>query len=194
MGRSCKACTDRHGFNRGVRIARCVDFDKCAKGGRSKARRDRRLFFKTEMDKEMLAAYSGHIVALEKLKEATSIEDFSHTPHYQSIRTHLDVNELISIGINRKVFDQRVCYGFWYTVLTTLCRDAAKVIEHARNQPYGDGTYDQIKLVNARWSGRPFLFRLCNHPAPHPLSPQAGRGGFNPPPCAPTPGNSWPRG
>ena len=117
------------------------------------------VFFKTEMDKEMLAAFSGYTAALKKLKEATSIEDFSHTPEYDSIRAYLDVNELISIGINRKVFDERVCYGFWRTILTTACRDAAKVIDHARNQPSGERTYDQLLRVNDRWTGRPLIWQ-----------------------------------
>jgi hypothetical protein len=117
------------------------------------------VFFKTEMDKEMLAAYVGYAAALKKLEEATSIEEFSLTSDYQLIRTYLDVNELISIGINRKVFDQRVCYGFWRTILTTACRDAKKVIDHVRNQPNGAQTYDQLLLVNARWTGYPLIWQ-----------------------------------
>lgn len=117
------------------------------------------MFLKTEMDKEMLAAYAGYTAALRKLKEAISMENFSGTPEYQSIRTYLDVNELMSIGINQKVFDQRVCYGFWCTILTTACRDAAKVIDHARNQPNGEQTYDHLLLVNARWTGRPQIWQ-----------------------------------
>jgi hypothetical protein len=112
------------------------------------------VFLKTEMDKEMLAAYSRYTAALEKLQGVSCIEDFACSSEYQSIRTYLDINELIAIGINRKVFDQRVCYGFWYKVLTTACRDAEKVIAHARNQRGGEQTYDHLLLVNARWSGR----------------------------------------
>jgi hypothetical protein len=121
------------------------------------------VFFKTEMDKEMLAAYSGYTAALRKLGEATSIEEFSGTPEYQSIRTYLDVNELISIGINHKVFDQRVCYGFWYAILTTACRGARKAIGHARNQPNGEHTYEHLLLVNARWTGRPLIWQRWRH-------------------------------
>ena len=121
------------------------------------------VFFKTEMDKEMLAAYGGYTAGLKKLKEATSIKEFSDTPDYQSIRAYLDVNELISVGINRKVFDERVCYGFWRTILTTACRDTAKVIDHARNQPNGERTYDQLLLVNARWSGRPLIWQCWRY-------------------------------
>jgi hypothetical protein len=117
------------------------------------------VFFKTEMDKEMFAAYKGYTAALTRLKDAISIADFSGTSEYQAISTYLDVNELISIGINRKVFDQRVCYGFWANILTTACRDAAIVIDHARNQPNGAKTYDLLLLVNARWTGRPLIWQ-----------------------------------
>jgi Domain of unknown function (DUF4760) len=121
------------------------------------------VFFKTEMDKEMLAAYSGYTAGLKLLKEFSLIEDFSNTPEYRSIRTYLDVNELISVGINRKVFDERVCYGFWRTILTTARRDAAKVIDYARNQPNGERTYDQLLLVNARWTSRPRIWQRWRH-------------------------------
>jgi hypothetical protein len=36
----------------------------------------------------------------------------SEAEAYWAVRTYLDVNELICIGINREAFDQRVCYGF----------------------------------------------------------------------------------
>jgi len=113
------------------------------------------VFFKTEMDKEMDVAYRGYTDGLIKLEEATSTEDFSHTSDYKSIRTYLDVNELISIGINRKVFDERVCYGFWCTILTTTCCKAEEVIKHARNQQNGERTYDQLLRVNDRWTRPP---------------------------------------
>ncbi|MGC1860812.1 MAG: DUF4760 domain-containing protein [Methylocystis sp.] len=117
------------------------------------------VFLKTEMDKEMLAAYRAYTAALRNLETFTSIEDFALTSEYQSIRTYLDVNELICIGINHKVFDEHICYGFWRTMLATACRDAAKVIDHARSQPNGEHTYDQLLHVNHRWTGRPRIWQ-----------------------------------
>jgi Domain of unknown function (DUF4760) len=121
------------------------------------------VFLKTEMDREMLAAYSGYDAALRNLEKVASIEDFSRTAEYRSIRTYLDVNELISIGINRGVFDERVCYGFWRTILATACRDAAKVIDYARRQPNGEHTYDQLLLLNARWTCRSRFWQRWRH-------------------------------
>jgi len=121
-------------------------------------------FVRTEMDKDMLDAYLGYTGALDKLKEATSIEDFSRTPEYQSIRTYLNINELIATGINHKVFDEDVCRSFWYNILTKACCQAEQVIQHAREELNGECTYDQLLRVNKKWaqSSKQSHWRLPN--------------------------------
>jgi Domain of unknown function (DUF4760) len=119
------------------------------------------VFLKTEMDKEMLKAWRRYKSSLKKLKRAKSIEEFAQDKKsYQHIVTYLDISELISVGINKNVFDQGVCYGFWSTVLTDLNRDADAVIQHARQEPHGEHAYDELIRVNARWSG-PEHFWQC---------------------------------
>jgi hypothetical protein len=77
------------------------------------------IFLKTEMDQSMLAAYRDYVAGLKLSKQYGCINDFEkdHPGEYMAVRTYLDVNELICIGINNKAFDQRVCYGFWYNIL-----------------------------------------------------------------------------
>lgn len=118
-------------------------------------------FLKTEMDQYLRTAYDNYRAALEPMNKANSIAEFfrSNPSDYWKIRTYLDINELISVGINNKVFDQRVCHGFWSTVLTDICRDADKVIVHARKEPHGEHAYDQLIEVNARWVGPPRIWQ-----------------------------------
>ncbi len=119
------------------------------------------VFLKTDMDGELRDAYDKYRAAIPFMRKAASPEEFSikNKTEYQAIRTYLDMNELISCGINNKVFDERVCYGFWYTVLTDICRDADEIIVHARQQPHGERTYDQLLKVNARWSGTHYIWQ-----------------------------------
>ena len=77
------------------------------------------VFLKTEMDQGRLTAYRDYVEGLELSRQHETIDQFrkEDPKAYWAVRTYLDANELICIGINHKAFDQRVCYGFWYGVL-----------------------------------------------------------------------------
>ena len=112
------------------------------------------VFLKTEMDKEMVKAYRAYEDGLEKSKQYQDIDHFQKADieAYRAVRTYLDVNELICIGIERKAFDQRVCYGFWHGVLNRARTEGAAIIDHARAAPEGgERTYEHILSVNERW-------------------------------------------
>jgi hypothetical protein len=111
------------------------------------------VFLKTEMDHTMLTAYQDYVDGLEAGKQYSSVDQFkSADPKaYGAVRTYLNVNELICIGINHKAFDQRVCYGFWHGILDRARTEGAEVIKHARELADGAHTYDHILSVNERW-------------------------------------------
>jgi hypothetical protein len=111
------------------------------------------VFLKTEMDREMLTAYQQYEAVLEKSKRYQNIDQFkeSEAEAYWAMRTYLDVNELICIGINREAFDQRVCYGFWHGILYKARTEGAAIIDHARKPPDGERRYEHILSVNERW-------------------------------------------
>jgi Domain of unknown function (DUF4760) len=111
------------------------------------------VFLKTEMDKEMVKAYRAYEDGLEKSKQYKDIAQFynAEIEVYRAVRTYLDVNELICIGINSEAFDQRVCYGFWHGILNKARTEGAAIIDHARNLPDGGETrYEHILNVNDR--------------------------------------------
>jgi hypothetical protein len=111
------------------------------------------VFLKTEMDQAMVTAFHDYIDGLEAAKQYTDIDLFKKADpkSYRAVRTYLNVNELICIGINHKAFDQRVCYGFWSDVLNTARTEGAKIIDDARAPVDGVHTYDHILSVNDRW-------------------------------------------
>jgi len=111
------------------------------------------VFLKTEMDQGMNAAYREYVEGLKLSKGYPDIDEFEQEQpdKYMAVRTYLDVNELICIGINQRAFDQRVCYGFWYNVLNKARTEGAAIISHARKQADGGHTYDHILSVCERW-------------------------------------------
>jgi hypothetical protein len=112
-------------------------------------------FIRTELDPALREAYHDYVVGLELSKECSSIDAFKQIEpkKYQAIRTYLDINDLICIGINEKVLHQRVCYGFWYNIIRSSVTEGKEVIDHARAQKGYDGTYDEILRVGNRWFG-----------------------------------------
>jgi hypothetical protein len=38
---------------------------------------------------------------------------FANTGDYWAIRNYLNLHELLSVGVLKKVFDKEVCYDFW---------------------------------------------------------------------------------
>jgi len=127
-------------------------------------------FLKTEMDKELLNAFSTFNTALDKVAGYSSIEKLSESQTYQDICNYLSVHELMALGVRNKVFDERICYAFWRQVLAAATSQARPVIDHVRAQPYCAYTYDDLLWLSNRWS--------------KPGSPwQRWRRGLNP--CAP---------
>lgn len=91
-------------------------------------------FLKTEMDDKLLIAYDDFNKGISALAAATSIEDFSKTDEYQSIRKYLYIHELMAVGIRKGIFDKKVCHDFWSDVLTRAYRDAKRVIDYVQSK------------------------------------------------------------
>jgi hypothetical protein len=71
-------------------------------------------FLKTEMDAAMLKAFGEFKEGLKAAKGFTKMDEFAtaKSAEYQAVTLYLNTIELICVGINQKVFDQRVCYGY----------------------------------------------------------------------------------
>src|SRR5579871_5749326 len=104
------------------------------------------------MDKSMLQAYNEYIDALKQFKISNDISDLksNHLRKYNAIRTYLDINELVCIGVNQKAFDQKVCYRFWGGILNRAATDAEAIIKDIRTEPGYEHTYDEILDVSSR--------------------------------------------
>jgi hypothetical protein len=84
----------------------------------------------------------------------TTMAAFEKTPEYQYVRTYLNIHELIAVAINKKVFDDDVCYHFWSDTLVRHCNEADAVFRLLRRSPEAHATYHDLKILFARWSDR----------------------------------------
>ena len=76
-------------------------------------------FLKIEMDQAMLDAFTKFKGGLKAAKDFTKMDEFetAKLAEYEAVALYLNTIELICVGINQKVFDQRVCYGYWMDIL-----------------------------------------------------------------------------
>lgn len=71
-------------------------------------------FLKSSMDKECLAAYVAFKVEIEKFKQPNfSFGTYVPTAEHNAVRTWLNICELVAVGINRNVFDDRLAFDSW---------------------------------------------------------------------------------
>jgi hypothetical protein len=113
------------------------------------------VFIKTEMDEKMTEAYDKFHAGLDKMRNAKSVEEFCTAealrPDYLAIRKYLNVHELVSVGIRKKVLDETVCNAYWADALTNGYRDAKPVLDYVRNRPRNKYTYSDLEQMNSKW-------------------------------------------
>ena len=114
------------------------------------------VFLKTEMDHNMIEAFSAYESAVDELEKGDSAEVFykDNRRSYNAIRTYLNINELIAIGVNRKVFDEGVCFNFWSDLLIDVGKGSAKIIENDRKEEGDEEAYSDMLKLAKKWTKR----------------------------------------
>lgn len=75
-------------------------------------------FLKSSMDKECLHTYEVFKAELKQFGvKGFDFAKYEATDAYKSVRVWLNICELIAVGINRKVFDDRVAFDCWGDLL-----------------------------------------------------------------------------
>ncbi|XIA63337.1 DUF4760 domain-containing protein [Bradyrhizobium sp. TZ2] len=62
----------------------------------------------------------------------------SAVAHYESVRSYLNIFELIAVGIENNTFDERICYVYWKAFAMDVMSDTAKLIDHIRKKHNAD--------------------------------------------------------
>jgi len=136
------------------------------KSDRRKAAVD--FFLKAEMDGPMLDAFARYKAASAKLAAAfgnkTNLKAFMETPEYHHVRSYLNVDELLAVGVRTGCFDEDVCYHYWSDSLIERFKECEYLIKHLQQQPDGVATYLELTKLNALWSRKIEEYRRKNPP------------------------------
>ncbi len=60
---------------------------------------------------------------------------FADTPSYFNIRDYLNLHELMSVGLEKDVFDDDVCFFFWSGELKRAYESTRPLIEYVQMLP-----------------------------------------------------------
>jgi Domain of unknown function (DUF4760) len=113
-------------------------------------------FLKTQMDATGIELYNDFRRIAPGIAAITSMESFVATPEHSRVRSFLNVCELISVGINERVFSEEVAYAYWGDVLPWSYQAAEPLIQYVR-QRQGEGTpatYRDLERVAKMWADR----------------------------------------
>jgi hypothetical protein len=90
-------------------------------------------FLKTEMDRAIIDAYIAYEVAIDRFSQHGEVDKlFADSSDYQSVRTYLNIHELVAVGIHSKMLDESVCFSFWSDELIAAYKQGKPLIEHMR--------------------------------------------------------------
>jgi len=119
-------------------------------------------FLTTQMDATGIELYNDFRRIAPGIAAAASMETFVTTADHARARAFLNVCELIAVGINERVFSERVCYAYWGDVLPWSYQAATPLIQCVRSirREGTASTYRDLEKVATEWTRRNARQRL----------------------------------
>jgi hypothetical protein len=112
-------------------------------------------FLKASMDKECLNTYEVFKVELKQFKKPDfDFGKYETTDAYKSVRIWLNICELIAVGINRRVFDDRLAFDCWGDLLPWCYSECGPFIDWFRKREGSELSYIDLEAVTDRWRER----------------------------------------
>jgi hypothetical protein len=108
-------------------------------------------FLKTEMDEKMLEAHRKYKDAVAVLKNTPDIAAFLQTADCTSVRSYLNVHELLAVGVNQHIFHDSVSRAYWIAELQRACDDCNRLLVYLERDPAEKVTYIEMVKLNRRW-------------------------------------------
>ncbi|WP_027514866.1 DUF4760 domain-containing protein [Bradyrhizobium sp. WSM1417] len=109
-------------------------------------------FLKASMDKECLDTYDVFKVQVRQFKpKGFDFEKYITTEEYKKVRVWLNICELIAVGINRRVFDDRVAFDCWGDLLPWCYDEAEPLISWFRETEGSELSYIDLDTLSGRW-------------------------------------------
>jgi hypothetical protein len=108
-------------------------------------------FSKTETDEKMLEAYRKYRCGVAVLQTTPNVVAFMQTDDYRSVRSYLNVHELLAVGVNRGAIHYSVARDYWINELERACNDCNRLLLHLDGDPAEKRTYIEMKTLNRKW-------------------------------------------
>jgi Domain of unknown function (DUF4760) len=109
-------------------------------------------FLKASMDKECLNTYEVFKVEIEEFKKPRfDFDKYIMTDAYKNVRIWLNICELIAVGINRQVFDDRLAFDCWGDLLPWCYKECEPLINWFRAKEGSELSYIDLHTVSDRW-------------------------------------------
>jgi len=108
-------------------------------------------FLKSSMDKECLNTYEVFKAELKQFEKDFDFSYYETTEAYKSVRIWLNICELIAVGINREVFDDRVAFDCWGDLLPWCYEKCGPLIDWYRAKEGSELSYIDLQAVSDRW-------------------------------------------
>jgi hypothetical protein len=108
-------------------------------------------FLRTETDEKMLEAHRKYRDGVAVLHTSPNIAAFAQTDDCRSVRSYLNVHELLAVGVNRHAIHYSVARDFWINELERACRDCNRLLLHLEGDRAEEKTYWEMKALNRKW-------------------------------------------
>jgi hypothetical protein len=112
-------------------------------------------FLKTESDKWMVDAIHAYEDSMEKFAEHRDPNTlYEDTGECRRICAYLNVNELVAVGVDRKLLDEDLSFDFWSDELIGAYKDNRAFIEFMRKKDDAPFSYHTLEKIYWRWVKR----------------------------------------
>jgi hypothetical protein len=112
-------------------------------------------FLKTEMDRSVVEAFHAYEDTMEKFEWHGDLKTLcENTDEYRRVCAYLNVNELIAVGVDKKLLDEDLSYDFWSDELIGAYEAGKPVIEFMRKEEDTPFSYITLEKIYKRWALR----------------------------------------
>ena len=111
-------------------------------------------FVKFETDDRLVEFYYTFRREMKNLVQGAPLNTILESSSFRSVRTFLDLCELLCAGIRHRAFSESIAFHYWGDVLRDSFREAKPIIEHLRRTEKRHATYCDFEWLCERWRFR----------------------------------------
>jgi hypothetical protein len=119
-------------------------------------------FLKTDLDPNTAKLYTDFRKIVPTIRGIDSWTDFMKTDEFKTVRSFLNICELIAVGVRHGAFSERLSFAYWGDVLPASYNETQDLIREIRVTP-GEGTRDSLSDLEwlcKRWADEQHTSRI----------------------------------